>query len=249
MPLLLVVATVVQFWAGQDIYRQAWVNLRHRTTSMDTLVALGTGVAYGYGAFVVLWPGPRRAVGAAAAPLLRERADRRRADPDGPLAGAEGEEAHRLLAARAGRPGAGDRAGAPRRCRGRRTSRRRRRRRPGAGAAGGEAAGRRRRHRRPLGRRRVDADRRERAGREDRRRHGHRRHGQHHRHPRRPHHRGRRRQHARPDRPPGRGRPGLGAADAAARRPGLRVVRAGRAGGRAGDLPRLAGLRARTASA
>ncbi len=57
MPLVLVVATVVQFWAGQDIYRQAWVNLRHRTTSMDTLVALGTGVAYGYGAFVVLWPG------------------------------------------------------------------------------------------------------------------------------------------------------------------------------------------------
>jgi Cu+-exporting ATPase len=57
MPLLLVVATVVQFWSGRDIYRQAWVNLRHRTTSMDTLVALGTGVAYGYGAFVVLWPG------------------------------------------------------------------------------------------------------------------------------------------------------------------------------------------------
>jgi Cu+-exporting ATPase len=57
MPLLLVVATVVQFWAGRDIYRQAWVNLQHRTTSMDTLVALGTGVAYGFSAFVVLWPG------------------------------------------------------------------------------------------------------------------------------------------------------------------------------------------------
>ena len=57
MPLLLVVATVVQFWAGQDIYRQAWVNLKHGATSMDTLVALGTGVAWGYGAFVVLWPG------------------------------------------------------------------------------------------------------------------------------------------------------------------------------------------------
>jgi Cu+-exporting ATPase len=57
MPLLLVVTTVVQFWAGRDIYRQAWVNARHRTTSMDTLVALGTGVAYGYSAFVTLWPG------------------------------------------------------------------------------------------------------------------------------------------------------------------------------------------------
>lgn len=58
MPLLLVVATVTQFWAGQDIYRQAWANLWHRTTSMDTLVALGTGVAWGYSAFVVLWTGP-----------------------------------------------------------------------------------------------------------------------------------------------------------------------------------------------
>ncbi|WP_028643139.1 heavy metal translocating P-type ATPase [Nocardioides sp. URHA0020] len=55
-PVLLVVATVVQAWAGQDIYRQAWTNLKHRTTSMDTLVALGTGTAYGYSAFVVLWP-------------------------------------------------------------------------------------------------------------------------------------------------------------------------------------------------
>ena len=92
---------------------------------------------------------PRRAVGAAAAPLLRERADRRRADPDGALAGAEGQEAHGLLAPRAGRPGSRDRAGASRCGRGRRTSRRRRRRRPRAGATGGEAAGRRRRHRRP----------------------------------------------------------------------------------------------------
>ena len=57
MPLLLVVATVVQFWAGQDIYRRAWLNARHRATSMDTLVALGTGVAFGYSAFVTLWPG------------------------------------------------------------------------------------------------------------------------------------------------------------------------------------------------
>lgn len=57
MPLLLVVATTVLFWAGQDVYRQAWVNLKHRTTSMDTLVALGTGVAWGYSAFVTLWPG------------------------------------------------------------------------------------------------------------------------------------------------------------------------------------------------
>ena len=58
MPLLLVIATGVQFWAGGDIYRHAWAAARNRATTMDTLVALGTGVAYGYSAFVTLWPGP-----------------------------------------------------------------------------------------------------------------------------------------------------------------------------------------------
>ncbi|PRY51886.1 Cu+-exporting ATPase [Geodermatophilus tzadiensis] len=56
MPAVLVVATVVQFWAGREVYRAAWVAARHRTTTMNTLVALGTGVAYGYSAFVTLWP-------------------------------------------------------------------------------------------------------------------------------------------------------------------------------------------------
>jgi Cu+-exporting ATPase len=63
MPLILVVATVVQLWAGQDIYRAAWAQARHRSTSMDTLVALGTGVAYAYSAFVTLWPGPAQSWG------------------------------------------------------------------------------------------------------------------------------------------------------------------------------------------
>jgi Cu+-exporting ATPase len=57
MPGLLVVATVVQFWAGRGIYAAAWAAARHGTTTMNTLVALGTGVAYGYSAFVTLWPG------------------------------------------------------------------------------------------------------------------------------------------------------------------------------------------------
>src|SRR3954451_15597034 len=56
MPAILVVATVVQFWAGRDIYRAAWTAARHRSTNMNTLVALGTLVAYGYSAFVTLWP-------------------------------------------------------------------------------------------------------------------------------------------------------------------------------------------------
>ena len=63
MPLILVVATAVQLWAGAGIYRAAWAVARHRSTSMNTLVALGTGVAYGYSAFVTLWPGQAQAWG------------------------------------------------------------------------------------------------------------------------------------------------------------------------------------------
>ncbi|HUR13396.1 MAG TPA: heavy metal translocating P-type ATPase, partial [Mycobacteriales bacterium] len=57
MPAIFLVATVVQFWAGRSIYASAWAAARHRTTNMSTLVALGTGVAYGYSTFVTLWPG------------------------------------------------------------------------------------------------------------------------------------------------------------------------------------------------
>ncbi|MFC7362165.1 heavy metal translocating P-type ATPase [Nocardioides astragali] len=57
MPAIFVVATVVQFWAGKDIYASAWAAAKHRSTNMTTLVALGTGVAYGYSTFVTLWPG------------------------------------------------------------------------------------------------------------------------------------------------------------------------------------------------
>jgi P-type Cu+ transporter len=71
MPVLLVVATVVQFWAGGVFYRAAWAAARHGATNMSTLVALGTTVAYGYSAFVTLWPGSP-SVGPAAARLLRD---------------------------------------------------------------------------------------------------------------------------------------------------------------------------------
>jgi P-type Cu+ transporter len=55
-PVLLIVATVVQFWAGAPIYRAAWAAARHGGTNMNTLIAVGTSVAYGYSAFVTLWP-------------------------------------------------------------------------------------------------------------------------------------------------------------------------------------------------
>jgi P-type Cu+ transporter len=55
-PLLLIQASVVQFWAGATFYRTAWAASRHGGTNMSTLVAVGTGAAYGYSAFVTLWP-------------------------------------------------------------------------------------------------------------------------------------------------------------------------------------------------
>ena len=56
MPVIFVVATTVQWWAGKDLYASAWAAAKHRTTNMTTLVALGTGVAWGYSTFVTLWP-------------------------------------------------------------------------------------------------------------------------------------------------------------------------------------------------
>ncbi len=55
-PFLLIAATVIQIWAGAVFYQTAWAAARHGTTTMNTLVAVGTSVAYGYSAFVTLWP-------------------------------------------------------------------------------------------------------------------------------------------------------------------------------------------------
>ena len=57
MPAILVFTTIIQFWAGRSVYAAAWAAAKHGATNMNTLVALGTGVAYGYSAFVTLWPG------------------------------------------------------------------------------------------------------------------------------------------------------------------------------------------------
>ena len=52
----LILATPVQFWAGWIFYRAAIPALRHRTANMDTLVVIGTTVAYSYSAFVTAFP-------------------------------------------------------------------------------------------------------------------------------------------------------------------------------------------------
>ena len=54
---LRIAATVVQVWAAATFYRAAWASARHGATNMNTLVVVGTSVAYGYSAFVTLWPG------------------------------------------------------------------------------------------------------------------------------------------------------------------------------------------------
>ncbi len=52
--LLWALATPVLFWAGAPFYRSGLTALRHGSANMHTLIALGTGTAYGYSAAVVL---------------------------------------------------------------------------------------------------------------------------------------------------------------------------------------------------
>ena len=54
--LALVPATLIQAWAGQRFYRATWRAARHRTANMDTLIALGTTVAWLYSVVVTLFP-------------------------------------------------------------------------------------------------------------------------------------------------------------------------------------------------
>ena len=46
--LLWAMATPVQFWAGWQFYTSAWGALKYRTSNMNTLIAVGTSVAYFY---------------------------------------------------------------------------------------------------------------------------------------------------------------------------------------------------------
>ena len=51
-----VLTLAVMVFAGGHFYRSAWKSLRNRTATMDTLVALGTGVAWLYSITVNIWP-------------------------------------------------------------------------------------------------------------------------------------------------------------------------------------------------
>jgi Cu+-exporting ATPase len=61
--LLIGPATAVQFIAGRRFYRAAWRAAIHGSTSMDTLVVVGTSAAWGYSILVTLAPGIFRSAG------------------------------------------------------------------------------------------------------------------------------------------------------------------------------------------
>ncbi|MCL4353208.1 heavy metal translocating P-type ATPase [Patescibacteria group bacterium] len=58
-----ILATPVQIWAGWEFYRSAFSSIRHRSANMDTLVAIGTSVAYGYSVFVTFFPNIVKSIG------------------------------------------------------------------------------------------------------------------------------------------------------------------------------------------
>lgn len=51
-----ILSTPVVFWLGRDFFINAWKQLKHRTSNMDTLVALSTGIAYVFSVFNMLFP-------------------------------------------------------------------------------------------------------------------------------------------------------------------------------------------------
>ena len=59
---LLVLTAAIVVWAGRGIYASAISALRHGTTNMNTLVGLGTGVAFAYSVYATVWPASGRQV-------------------------------------------------------------------------------------------------------------------------------------------------------------------------------------------
>jgi Cu2+-exporting ATPase len=49
-------ATPIVFWSGRSFFINAWKQIRHGSTTMDTLVSLSTGIAYVFSVFNTLFP-------------------------------------------------------------------------------------------------------------------------------------------------------------------------------------------------
>jgi Cu+-exporting ATPase len=64
---MLAIAAPIQFWAGAQFYQGGWAALRHKTSNMNTLVAVGTGAAFVYSVTATIFPGVFASAGTKAA--------------------------------------------------------------------------------------------------------------------------------------------------------------------------------------
>jgi Cu+-exporting ATPase len=56
-------ATPVQFWGGGQFYKGTWIGLKHGYADMNTLIAVGTTVAYAYSVFATFFPSALKTFG------------------------------------------------------------------------------------------------------------------------------------------------------------------------------------------
>ena len=54
--IMLVLATPLQFWVGWRFYKGFWDGIKAKASNMDTLIAVGTTIAYLYSALVTIFP-------------------------------------------------------------------------------------------------------------------------------------------------------------------------------------------------
>lgn len=54
---VLALTSIVQFWIGAEFYKATWSGIRNLTTSMDTLVVVGTSAAYFYSVYTMFFGG------------------------------------------------------------------------------------------------------------------------------------------------------------------------------------------------
>ncbi|WP_293917487.1 MULTISPECIES: heavy metal translocating P-type ATPase [unclassified Sphingobacterium] len=55
-PIMWLLSTPVVLWYGKDFFINAWKQAKHRSANMDTLVALGSGIAYIFSVFNTVFP-------------------------------------------------------------------------------------------------------------------------------------------------------------------------------------------------
>ena len=147
--LALVPATLIQAWAGRRFYAAAFRAARHGTTTMDTLVAVGTSAAWTYSVIVTLFPSQVEQAGLQPVTYFDSADHHHRTGPPGPLARGPRSRTRRAEPSAPDRPAAQDGPPPGRRARARRPPGRRPGRRPASGPAGRQGPSRWGRCRRP----------------------------------------------------------------------------------------------------